>query len=42
MALSPDGMKVATGWWQWQDGVQAYSELVTIDVATGKRTVVAG
>ena len=30
---------VATGWWQWEDGVQAYSELVTIDVATGQRGI---
>jgi len=42
LALSPDGETVATGWWRWQDGVQAYSELVTIDVATGERTVMAG
>src|SRR6202012_1685560 len=41
-ALSPDGQTAATGWWQWRDGVQAYSELVTIDVAAGGgRTVVA-
>jgi dipeptidyl aminopeptidase/acylaminoacyl peptidase len=37
-ALSPDGTLVATGWWQWRDGVQSHSELVVIDVATGKRT----
>ncbi|HEV3380343.1 MAG TPA: S9 family peptidase [Trebonia sp.] len=37
-AVSPDGGLVATGWWQWQDGVQSHSELVLIDVATGKRT----
>lgn len=42
VALSPDGTTAATGWWQWRDGVQAYSELVTIDVATGGRTVVSG
>ena len=42
VALSPSGLTVATGWWQWRDGVQAYSELVTIDVATGRRTIVAG
>ncbi len=40
-ALSPDGTTVAAGWWRWQDGVQAYSELVTIDVATGKRTALS-
>jgi len=40
-ALSPDGSTVATGWWQWRDGVQAYSELVTLDVASGARTVVS-
>src|SRR6202012_4964499 len=38
-ALSPDGSTVATGWWQWRDGVQASSELVTIDVATGQRGI---
>jgi dipeptidyl aminopeptidase/acylaminoacyl peptidase len=37
-ALSPDGTLVAAGWWQWQDGVQSHSELVVIDVVTGKRT----
>ncbi|MGH3164432.1 MAG: S9 family peptidase [Trebonia sp.] len=37
-AVSPDGALVATGWWQWQDGVQSHSDLVLIDVATGKRT----
>jgi dipeptidyl aminopeptidase/acylaminoacyl peptidase len=42
VALSPAGLTVATGWWRWQDGVQACSELVTIDVATGRRTIVAG
>jgi dipeptidyl aminopeptidase/acylaminoacyl peptidase len=41
VALSPAGLTVATGWWRWQDGVQACSELVTIDVATGRRTIVA-
>jgi dipeptidyl aminopeptidase/acylaminoacyl peptidase len=41
-ALSPDGTTVATGWWRWRDGVQAHSELVTVDVASGDRTVVAG
>jgi dipeptidyl aminopeptidase/acylaminoacyl peptidase len=37
-AVSPDGALIATGWWVWQDGVQSYSELVLIDVATGKRS----
>jgi dipeptidyl aminopeptidase/acylaminoacyl peptidase len=37
-AVSPDGSLVATGWWQWRNGVQSHSELVLIDVATGKRT----
>ncbi len=40
-ALSPDGTTVASGWWQWRDGVQAHSELVTIDVASGSRTVIS-
>jgi len=38
-ALSPDGTQVAAGWWRWRDGVQSNQELVLIDVATGKRTV---
>ena len=37
-AVSPDGTLVATGWWRWQGTVQSHSELVLIDVATGKRT----
>ena len=37
----PGRHAVATGWWQWRDGVQAYSELVAIDVAAGQRTVVS-
>ncbi|HEY0937498.1 MAG TPA: S9 family peptidase [Trebonia sp.] len=41
VALSPDGREAATGWWRWQDGVQSHSELVTVDIATGHRTVVA-
>ena len=41
-ALSPDGRTAATGWWRWLDGVQSYSELVTIDVATGERAAVLG
>jgi dipeptidyl aminopeptidase/acylaminoacyl peptidase len=40
-ALSPDGTQVAAGWWQWRDGVQSHSELVVIDVASGKRTALA-
>jgi dipeptidyl aminopeptidase/acylaminoacyl peptidase len=40
-ALSPDGTTAAAGWWRWQDGVQDRSELVTIDVATGQRTVLS-
>jgi dipeptidyl aminopeptidase/acylaminoacyl peptidase len=42
VALSPDGTTVAAGWWQWRDGVQAYSELVTVDVASGQRRVLSG
>ena len=38
VTLSPDGRTAATGWWQWENGVQTHSELVTIDVATGERT----
>jgi dipeptidyl aminopeptidase/acylaminoacyl peptidase len=38
-ALSPDGTLVATGWQRWQHDVLSHSELVIIDVATGKRTV---
>jgi dipeptidyl aminopeptidase/acylaminoacyl peptidase len=41
VALSPDGRVAAAGWWQWRDGVQAFSELVIIDLATGRRTVVS-
>ena len=41
IALSPDGTTVVAGWWRWRDGVQAHSELVTIDVASGSRTVVS-
>jgi dipeptidyl aminopeptidase/acylaminoacyl peptidase len=40
-AVSPDGTQVAVGWWQWRGGVQSHSELVVIDVATGKRTTLA-
>jgi dipeptidyl aminopeptidase/acylaminoacyl peptidase len=41
-ALSPDGSVIATGWWHWRDSVQAYSELVSVDVATGQRTSISG
>jgi dipeptidyl aminopeptidase/acylaminoacyl peptidase len=41
VALSPDGRTAATGWWQWRDGVQTHSELVTIDTGTGRRTAVS-
>jgi dipeptidyl aminopeptidase/acylaminoacyl peptidase len=37
--LSPDGASVVTGWWQWNPAGQSHSELVMIDVATGKRRV---
>ena len=40
-AVSPDGTLVATGWWQWEGTVQSHSELVLVDVATGKRTTLA-
>jgi len=35
--LSPDGASVLTGWWHWDPAGQSHTELVTIDVATGKR-----
>jgi dipeptidyl aminopeptidase/acylaminoacyl peptidase len=38
-ALTPDGASVITGWWQWHPAGQSYSELVLIDVASGKRRV---
>ncbi len=38
-ALAPDGASVITGWWQWHPAGQSYSELVLIDVASGKRRV---
>jgi dipeptidyl aminopeptidase/acylaminoacyl peptidase len=38
-ALAPDGASVVTGWWQWHPAGQSYSELVLIDVASGKRRV---
>jgi dipeptidyl aminopeptidase/acylaminoacyl peptidase len=37
--LTPDGTAVVTGWWQWHPAGQSHAELVTIDVATGKRRV---
>jgi dipeptidyl aminopeptidase/acylaminoacyl peptidase len=38
-AVTPDGASVVTGWWQWRPAGQSHSELVMIDVATGKRWV---
>jgi dipeptidyl aminopeptidase/acylaminoacyl peptidase len=37
--LSPDGASVVTGWWHWDPVGESHAELVTIDVATGKRRV---
>jgi dipeptidyl aminopeptidase/acylaminoacyl peptidase len=37
--LTPDGGSVVTGWWQWNPAGRSHSELVTIDVASGKRRV---
>jgi len=37
--VTPDGASVVTGWWQWHPAGQSHSELVMIDVATGKRRV---
>jgi dipeptidyl aminopeptidase/acylaminoacyl peptidase len=37
--LTPDGASVITGWWHWDPAGQSHSELVMIDVATGKRRV---
>jgi dipeptidyl aminopeptidase/acylaminoacyl peptidase len=37
--LTPDGTSVLTGWQLWHPAGQSYAELVTIDVATGKRRV---
>jgi dipeptidyl aminopeptidase/acylaminoacyl peptidase len=37
--LTPDGTSVVTGWWQWNPAGESHSELVMIDVATGKRRV---
>jgi dipeptidyl aminopeptidase/acylaminoacyl peptidase len=40
--VGPDGGVIVTGWWHWRERVQAYSELVRIDVATGQRTTISG
>jgi dipeptidyl aminopeptidase/acylaminoacyl peptidase len=37
--LTPDGTSVLTGWWRWDPAGDSHSELVMIDVATGKRRV---
>jgi dipeptidyl aminopeptidase/acylaminoacyl peptidase len=37
--VSPDGTAAAAGWWRWIDGVQSHAELVRVDLASGKRTV---
>jgi dipeptidyl aminopeptidase/acylaminoacyl peptidase len=37
--LTPDGSSVVTGWWQWDPAGESHSELVSIDVASGKRRV---
>jgi dipeptidyl aminopeptidase/acylaminoacyl peptidase len=37
--LTPDGTSLVTGWWQWEPAGESHSELVMIDVATGKRRV---
>ena len=37
--LTPDGTSVVTGWWQWDPAGESHSELVVIDVASGKRRV---
>ncbi len=37
--LTPDGTSVVSGWWQWHPAGVSHSELVMIDVATGKRRV---
>jgi dipeptidyl aminopeptidase/acylaminoacyl peptidase len=38
-ALTPDGAGVVTGWWQWGPAEESHSDLIMIDVATGKRRV---
>jgi dipeptidyl aminopeptidase/acylaminoacyl peptidase len=36
--VSPDGSKLATGWWRWMAGnTQSYVELVLVDTLTGAR-----
>jgi len=35
--LSPDGTALFTGWWHRDPAAESYVQLVTIDVATGKR-----
>jgi dipeptidyl aminopeptidase/acylaminoacyl peptidase len=37
--LTPDGTSLVTGWWQWNPAGESHSELVLIDVASGKRRV---
>ncbi|MFY9931778.1 MAG: S9 family peptidase [Streptosporangiaceae bacterium] len=37
--LTPDGTSVVTGWWEWDPAGDSHSDLVLIDVATGKRRV---
>ena len=37
--LTPDGTSVVAGWWQWDPAGESHSELVVIDLATGKRRV---
>jgi dipeptidyl aminopeptidase/acylaminoacyl peptidase len=37
--VTPDGTSVVTGWWRWDPAGESHSELVVIDVATGKRRV---
>jgi dipeptidyl aminopeptidase/acylaminoacyl peptidase len=37
--LTPDGTSVVAGWWQWHPAGESYSELVLIDLASGKRRV---
>jgi len=37
--LTPDGTSLITGWWQWDPAGESHSELVMIDVASGKRRV---
>jgi dipeptidyl aminopeptidase/acylaminoacyl peptidase len=38
-ALTPDGTSLVTGWWQWHPAAESHSELVMIDIASGKRRV---